>query len=93
MGMLLAIAYSKAALNGLRDVEPRKIRQRMKAKINALSTNPHPPGSVKVQGVMDGAFDVYRIRSGDYRVLYTLRGDSEVLVLDIGHRKDVYRNR
>jgi mRNA interferase RelE/StbE len=40
----------------------------------------------------DGDEPVYRIRSGDYRVVYAVRSDpNEVVILDIGHRKDVYR--
>jgi hypothetical protein len=35
---------------------------------------------------------VYRERSGDYRILYVVRSNpDEVLILDIDHRKDVYR--
>ena len=37
---------------------------------------------------------VYRVRSGDYRILYLVRTNyGEVVVLDIGHRKDVYRKK
>lgn len=43
--------------------------------------------------VMNGVHEVYRIRSGDFRILYCQNGDSEVIVLDIGNRNDVYRNR
>lgn len=76
----------------LRDVEPKKVRQQIANKISTLAQNPTPPGCCKVQGMTDGSGDVYRIRSGDYRALYAIHGDSEVVVLDIGHRKDVYRN-
>ena len=31
------------------------------------------------------------IRSGDYRILYALEGGSRITILDIGHRKDIYR--
>lgn len=93
MGTLFAIAYADIALASLRDIEPKKIRQQIVTKINGLAQNPKPPGCCKVQGMGDGAAEVYRIRSGDYRALYAIRGDSEILVLDIGHRKDVYRNR
>lgn len=92
MGTLFAIAYSEQALARLREIEPKKIRQQIVKKIAALSLNPKPPGCCKVQGMSNGSDEVYRIRSGDYRALYAL-SDNEVLVLDIGHRKDVYRNR
>lgn len=47
----------------------------------------------KLQGVTTSADEpVYRERSGDYRILYVVRENPhEVVILDIGHRKDVYR--
>ena len=41
---------------------------------------------------LSGADDLYRVRSGDYRVIYQLRDEALlVLVVRIGHRRDVYR--
>lgn len=93
MGTLFAIAYTKAALASVRKIESKKVRRQIVSKIESLADNPKPQGCTKVQGMSNGNTEVYRIRSGDYRALYTVRGDSEVLVLDIGHRKDVYRNQ
>ena len=93
MGSLLALAYTEAALASLRDIEPKKLRQQIAKRIDRLSADPHPPGSVKVQGVTDGLYEVLRVRHGNYRVLYSVRAYTEIIVLDIGHRKDVYRNR
>ena len=56
--------------------------------IRSLSEEPHPRGTRKLQGYDD----VYRIRVGTYRVLYSV--DSHrvtIIVLKIGQRKDVYR--
>jgi mRNA-degrading endonuclease RelE of RelBE toxin-antitoxin system len=39
---------------------------------------------------MDGDCPVYRVRQGDYRILYSVR-PIIIVILDIGHRKDVYR--
>ena len=63
-------------------------RQRMVARIQALSTNPRPHGSEKLAGFSDR----YRIRQGNYRVVY-LVDDKEFLVTiyKVGHRRDVYR--
>ena len=56
--------------------------------IQALATEPFPHGIRK----LTGADDVYRLRVGRYRVLYTVEaGRLVVLVLKVGHRKDVYR--
>lgn len=92
MGTLLGIAYAKAALDGLAEVQPKKIRQQVKARIDALAANPKPQGCAKVMGSLaDGLHEVYRVRQGDYRILYSIQGETEIVVLDIGHRKDVYR--
>ena len=92
MGTLRGIAYTKSALDGLTKVEPKKIRQQVKARIEALAANPKPPGCAKVLGALvDGLNEVYRVRQGDYRIVYRIDGETEIVVLDIGHRKDVYR--
>lgn len=92
MGTLLGIAYTKAALAGLAKVEPKKVRGQIKTRIDALASESKPPGSAKVLGSLeDGLNEVYRVRQGDYRILYAIRGESDILVLDIGHRKDIYR--
>lgn len=57
-----------------------------------LANDPHPHNSRIVHGRMDGESRVYRIRSGDYRILYSVNENTgEILILDIGHRKNVYR--
>jgi mRNA interferase RelE/StbE len=69
-------------------VLPKSIQQRIKTKIDSLALNPHPPGSAK----MEGAGNVYRIRIGDYRVVYSIdRGELIVLVIRVRHRREVYR--
>lgn len=93
MGTLFAIAYADAALKALAEVEPKKIRRQIKGRIDSLMSDPYPQGCEKMETVKDGLYDVYRIRHGKHRILYSVRNDIEILVLDIGHRKDVYRNR
>ena len=54
----------------------------------ALGDDPHPSGSRKLAGYDD----VFRIRVGVYRVIYSVSGRKLVIImLKIGHRKDVYR--
>ena len=68
------------------EAAPKQDRVRIAEKIQRLSADPRPIGSEKLSGE-----DKYRIRQGDYRILYTI--DDEiitVLVVKIGHRKDVY---
>jgi mRNA interferase RelE/StbE len=75
----------------LRSIErfPKHIQRRVVDRIGMLGTNPRPAGSIKLTGE-----DAYRIRVGDYRIIYTIHDDRLiVLVIDVGHRGDVYRRR
>ncbi len=66
---------------------PKNDRQRITDRILSLSNNPRPAGTEKMTGV-----DRYRIRQGDYRILYEIHDrDIVVIVVKIGHRRDVYR--
>lgn len=68
---------------------PKEIRARIAERLVALSDNPRPPGSVKLTDQ-----DAYRIRVGDYRVIYTIEDKRLiVLVIDVGHRREVYRGK
>jgi mRNA interferase RelE/StbE len=89
MSKYCGFAYARCALDYLKTV-PKKIRQQIVKHIVDLANNPHPPTSKLIRGMADGEERVYRIRSGDYRILYCVRGII-VVVLDIDHRKDVYR--
>ena len=56
--------------------------------IQALATDPRPPGCRKLTGLDD----VFRVRVGRYRVLYSIEDRRLVIiVLKVGDRKDVYR--
>ena len=90
MSALYGFAYSETALRFLETSVPPKIRRRIKNKVESLASNATRAGSKKLQGKFDGEISVYRIRSGDYRILYTVRSVI-IVILDIGHRKDVYR--
>jgi mRNA interferase RelE/StbE len=73
----------------LRSIErlPRKLQRRIIDKIGSLATDPRPHGCIKLTDQ-----DAYRIRVGDYRIIYTILDDRlVVLVIDIGNRRDVYR--
>jgi mRNA interferase RelE/StbE len=76
-----------AALKALQDV-PRKDRERIRERIDRLAENPRPVGVKRLQGG-EGHF---RIRSGNYRVLYSIEeAKLVVLVVKVGDRRDVYR--
>lgn len=66
---------------------PKKDRQRTATKIQGLSLEPRPPGCEKLSG-----HDLYRVRQGNYRVLYIVHdADLVVVIITIGHRREVYR--
>lgn len=90
MPTLYGFAFSEAALEFLESSVPAKVRGQIKRRIEALAATPTPPGCKKLIGTMDGEHPVYRVRQGDYRILYSVR-PIIIVILDIGHRKDVYR--
>ena len=66
---------------------PEEVSARILPKIKALATNPRPHGTKKLRG---GA-DEWRIRVGDYRVIYTIDDEfRHVKVTRIAHRREVY---
>ena len=64
------------------------LQQRLKPHIDSLASNPRPPKVTK----MEGESDLYRIRVGDYRIVYyILDREQEVLIVKIAYRREVYR--
>lgn len=66
---------------------PLKDRKRVVTKIQQLASNPRPDVTEKLSGQ-----DKYRLRQGNYRVLHAIDdAHSEVVIVKIGLRRDVYR--
>ena len=85
--MSYTIDFSHRAAHQFKDL-PKQAQVRLKPKIDALAENPRPRGVEKLKG----EDDLYRIRVGDYRVIYQIRDKSLiVLVVKIGDRKEVYQ--
>jgi mRNA interferase RelE/StbE len=64
------------------------IQRQIGDKIDSLENNPRPAGCKRLQG----NHDLYRVRTGDYRIIYTIKDNQLlVLVVQIGHRREVYR--
>jgi len=85
--MRYTVAFTNSAAREFKALE-RATQRRISARIDELANHPFPPGVKKLQGEPD----LYRIRIGDYRVLYRVDGKRmTVLILKIGHRRDVYR--
>ena len=81
------ILISSSAEKSLKKI-PKKDLSRIVLTISHLSNDPFPVGSRK----LTGEDNVYRIRQGQYRVIYEVYKDKIlVIVLKIGHRKDVYK--
>ena len=81
-----SILLTRSAAKELERV-PTKDRQRIVARIGTLAGDPRPVGAEKLSGD-----DKYRIRQGDYRILYEII-DAELIVtvVRIGNRREVYR--
>ncbi len=82
------VAIKPSARKEIEAVGQKKDRQRIVLRIQSLAENPRPFGCEK----LSGQFDRYRVREGNYRVVYSIDDrDFLVDVVKIGHRKDVYR--
>jgi len=81
------IRLMREAEKGLRRIH-RDERKRLEAEILALAENPRPRQSISLQGTRNG----YRLRWREWRIVYRIYEDEAlVLVVLVGHRKDVYR--
>lgn len=88
----LGFAFTDRALDFLDGLAP-KIRKQVVKKAKALLSEPFPPTAKKLHDVVTPeGHPVYRERSGDYRILYIVKEKpSEIVILDIADRKDVYK--
>lgn len=85
--MKYTVAFSKQSEKQFKALT-KQVQSRLKPKIDALADNPRPHRVEK----MEGADGLYRIRVGDYRIIYQIRDDVLlVLLLKIGDRKEIYR--
>ena len=67
---------------------PRPLITKIVSAVDNLSSNPFPQGVRKLVGTEN----TYRIRIGDYRVLYNLIEQKVIIeIIRVGHRKDVYK--
>ena len=69
------------------DTIPKKDLKKILERISTLAENPRPPGCEKLTG-----HERYRLRQGRYRIVYSIQDvELTVWVINVGHRKDVYR--
>jgi len=80
------LRFKPSVAKDLRGI-PRADIKRILARAESLRANPRPPGVEKL-----GGSERYRVRQGNYRILYTVDDATVVVeVVKVGHRKDVYR--
>lgn len=81
------VRLARRAVRSLASLERRE-QQRIRAALDLLADNPRPPNCVAMQG----EDSVYRVRVGDYRIVYEVI-DAVLLVhvVRVGHRREVYR--
>jgi len=81
------LLFRKSVAKDLRGI-PKKDVARILRRFNALTDEPRGPGSEKLSGQ-----EKYRVCQGAYRLICEIRDDvPEVLVVRVGHRRDVYRS-
>lgn len=86
--MSYRIEVLPVAVRAIRKLPPEG-KRRVQAVIELLSEEPRPPSSRKLTGRAE-----WRVRTGDYRVLYRVEDDTLiVVVVDAGHRREIYRGR
>ena len=81
------VLIKPSAVKEIEAVPRKKDRQRIVKWIEQLRDDPRPVGCQKLSGQ-----DRYRVRQGQYRIVYGVEDDQLVVyVVKVGHRKDVYR--
>lgn len=87
--MKYKVDFSRAAEDQLESIPKSDVKKIIK-RAEKLGSDPFPPGHEHLKGA---AISIYRVRQGDYRILYTVHEEKLlVLVAKIGHRKEVYRH-
>lgn len=84
--MAYQVVFRRSAEKTLGGI-PHRERNRLLDKIELLESDPHPSGSRKLKGY-DG---LWRIRSGNYRAIYTEPDENGIIdIVKVGHRRVVY---
>lgn len=87
--MTYRVTLSPMAARQLRKLDAQ-VRRRIQAVLDLLAEQPRPPSATRLVG---GAGE-WRVRTGDYRVVYEIEDDRLlILVLRIGHRREIYEAR
>ena len=86
--MSYRVVVTPAPTKFLTKLRDESLKRRIIKALRVLENDPRPPGCIKLQG-HDA---LYRIRVGDYRIVYQIQDTVlVVLVVEIGHRREIYR--
>ena len=86
--MKYKVQLKRSVIKTLKSI-PQKEIKKIGKKIDSLEQNPVPKDSKKIKG----GKDLYRVRVGNYRILYFFQNsDLIVLVIRVDHRKDIYKD-
>ena len=81
------IDFDRRVKKDLRSINPQELK-RIKIAISQLADEPRPSGCKKLKGKSK---DYFRIRVGNYRIIYTIEDyNLVILIICVGHRKEVY---
>jgi len=80
------VVFKKSIAKDLKGIPKQDVKRILEA-IQKLATNPRPPQAKKLS-----AQERYRLRQGNYRILYSIEdGKLVITVVRVGHRRDIYR--
>ena len=80
------LRFKASVAKDLRDIPKADVR-RILARVETLRDDPRPPGCEKLS-----ALERYRLRQGNYRILYTVADAGVVVeIIKVGNRREVYR--
>lgn len=86
--MSYSVSLRRSALKELQSL-PKTAVQKVGGAIDKLAENPRPDGVKKLKSSEE---DLYRIRVGDFRIVYSIEDEIKIVdIRKIGHRKDIYR--
>ena len=84
--MAYQLVYTKRAVKDIRRLD-KNVKQRLKNALEKYQDNP----LLYAQRLINPEFGTYRFRVGDYRVIIDIE-DDQIIVLRVGHRREIYRN-
>lgn len=70
----------------LKKIKGEKTKRKIKTALGKLAENPQ--AGKKLRGELE---DQYSLRVWPYRIIYLITKEKDIIVTDIGHRKDIYR--